>query len=310
MPSERIQTTSVTCGEPGQAAVAAGDQRDREAERGERAKQCSQARQARAAPADARRAGAVAAGSQIRSESISASALQQEVEADAGDADEDQRHVEAQEAALGAAHERRAGAHERRCVPPTSRPLTKTRSKVFCAKRPNQAAGRTTSGVDQLVEVPLLLEQRGERAKARGDRRGDRRSRDPDDVGGRDRGEPDHRSEDQAEVEQAVGGVRRPGSSRRTSARGTCRATWSCLGIATIPPTVASSASRPIATRIGSSRSAITWSGPGKPTSVSSISPLAGLVGAAGGRGGRARSARAPPGRARQGRRGRSCRKV
>ncbi len=42
---------------------------------------------------------------------------------------------------------------------------------------------------------------------------------------------------------------------------------------------VAPSASMLIATRIGIARSAIAWTGPGKPTSVSSISPLAGFVG-------------------------------
>jgi len=49
-----------------------------------------------------------------------------------------------------------------------------------------------------------------------------------------------------------------------------------------MPPTIASSASVPIAMRIGHARSATTWSGLGKPTSVSSISPLAGLVGTVG----------------------------
>ena len=51
-------------------------------------------------------------------------------------------------------------------------------------------------------------------------------------------------------------------------------------GTCTMPPSVASTASAPIATFIGSARSAMLCSGPGKPTSVSSISPLAGLKGA------------------------------
>ena len=42
---------------------------------------------------------------------------------------------------------------------------------------------------------------------------------------------------------------------------------------------IASTASAPIATFIGSARSAMWCSGPGKPTSVSSTSPVAGLVG-------------------------------
>ena len=45
------------------------------------------------------------------------------------------------------------------------------------------------------------------------------------------------------------------------------------------PPTTAATASMVIATFIGHSRSAITCSGPGKPTSVSSSSPVIGLRG-------------------------------
>ena len=43
-------------------------------------------------------------------------------------------------------------------------------------------------------------------------------------------------------------------------------------GICSAPPMVASTARRLIATFMGISRSAMKWSGPGKPTSVSSIS--------------------------------------
>ena len=50
------------------------------------------------------------------------------------------------------------------------------------------------------------------------------------------------------------------------------------FGICRKPPTIASSASTPIATFIVGSRSAMWCSGPGKPTSVSSTSPLAGFV--------------------------------
>ena len=52
-------------------------------------------------------------------------------------------------------------------MPPISVPLTTTRSNVFCAKRPNQRAGRDDERVDQLVEVPLVLEERRERREAR-----------------------------------------------------------------------------------------------------------------------------------------------
>ena len=55
--------------------------------------------------------------------------------------------------------------------------------------------------------------------------------------------------------------------------------TKSTFGICTRPAPTAPSASRPIATRIGSARSAIACTGPGKPTSVSSSSPVAGLRG-------------------------------
>ncbi len=50
-------------------------------------------------------------------------------------------------------------------------------------------------------------------------------------------------------------------------------------GICRAPPITASTASVPIAIFIGSSRSAITWAGPGKPTSVSSSSPVIGFLG-------------------------------
>ena len=49
-----------------------------------------------------------------------------------------------------------------------------------------------------------------------------------------------------------------------------------------MPTTIAPTASTPIATFIGSSRSAMWWSAPGKPTSVSSTSPFAGLRGLVG----------------------------
>ena len=57
-----------------------------------------------------------------------------------------------------------------------------------------------------------------------------------------------------------------------------CSPSFTC-GICRKPPTVASTASAPIASFIGNSRSAMWCSGPGKPTSVSSISPVIGLVG-------------------------------
>jgi hypothetical protein len=50
------------------------------------------------------------------------------------------------------------------------------------------------------------------------------------------------------------------------------------FGICTTPPTVARIASAAIAIFIGPSRSAMWWSAPGKPTSVSSTSPVAGFV--------------------------------
>ena len=104
-------------------------------------------------------------------------------------------------------------------------------------------------------------------------------------------GSAEHRAEDQAErTSSAVARARRARSSPRTSAPGTCRSHVVTFGICTTPPTVASTASVPIATFIGSARSAMWCSGPGKPTSVSSTSPLAGLVDLARGAGGRARA--------------------
>ena len=54
--------------------------------------------------------------------------------------------------------------------------------------------------------------------------------------------------------------------------------TWSTNGIWMKPPMIARTARPVIATFIEGSRSAMWWSGPGKPTSVSSTSPVAGFV--------------------------------
>src|SRR3954447_19083253 len=57
-----------------------------------------------------------AAGSQMRMERGIRSALQEEVEADAGDAEDEKRREGAQRAGLGGAHGGRAGAHDQRAA--------------------------------------------------------------------------------------------------------------------------------------------------------------------------------------------------
>ena len=70
---------------------------------------------------------------------------------------------------------------------------TKVRSKVFFANAPAAAAGRTTSSVDQLVEVPLVDEQLIQRAAARSRTRSEVPGlTDPDAVGDRDPDQAEH----------------------------------------------------------------------------------------------------------------------
>ena len=90
----------------------------------------------------------------------------QEVGAEAGEADQQQRGVVAQVARLDARAPRPSRARTSPLAPPTSAPLTNTRSNVVGAKRPSQAAGRTNSSVDRLVEVPLVDEERVQRARS------------------------------------------------------------------------------------------------------------------------------------------------
>ena len=104
--------------------------------------------------------------------------------------------------------------------------------------------------------------------------------RDPDAVGDRDAGEAEQPC--RAPGRRPAGRRCVCGSYSVESAkvgRRKSSITKSTFGICTSPAPTAPSASTPIATRIGSARSAIAWCGPGKPTSVSSTSPLAGLRG-------------------------------
>ena len=139
---------------------------------------------------------AAAAGSQIRIESIATrSALEQEVEADAGDAEHHQRGVDAQQPVLrcrARAPSRRA--RGRSCRRPAT-PLTTTRSKVFWAKRPNHAPGRTTSASISSSKYHLCSNSDVSGAKRARDRRRQRRPRDPDVVGERDAADADHGAE-------------------------------------------------------------------------------------------------------------------
>ena len=136
---------------------------------------------------------AAASGSQIRIESIGVTSSDQEVEADAGDAEQHQRGVEAQEAALERAHGGRAGAHEAGRAA-DERAVDDDALERSAAKRPNAGDGPHDERVDQLVEVPLVLEERVQRARSAADRAPRSRAADPDDVGDRDAGQADARA--------------------------------------------------------------------------------------------------------------------
>src|ERR1039458_8885927 len=102
-------------------------------------------------PATARISGG-AAGSQISSESISASALQEEVEADAGDAHQHQAGIDAQHAALRLAPPRRAGAHQPGAAADQHAVDEDALERVL-REAPEPGAGADDEHVDQLVEI-------------------------------------------------------------------------------------------------------------------------------------------------------------
>ena len=165
-------------------------------------------------------------------------------------------------------------------VPPTKTPLMITRSKVCWPKRPSHAHGPHDDEVDELVEVPLVDEEPVQEREALADALARPGLQDPDPVGDVDAGRapstvPSTRPKavsaslgSRCRLESANVGSRNFSTS--VSTHGTCSS----------PPRVASKARAPIATFIGTARSAMWCSGPGKPTSVSSISPLLGLKGA------------------------------
>ena len=129
-------------------------------------------------------------------------------------------------------------------MPPISAPLTTTRSKRVLREAPEPRRRAHDERVDQLVEVPLVLEQRRERARSARAIAGASAGRsDPDVVGERDAAEADDA---------------RRGSARARARRSEALPTsvesanvgarkWSsqnvAFGIATMPPTIASSAS-------------------------------------------------------------------
>ena len=176
------------------------------------------------------------------------------------------------------------------------------------AKRPSASAGRTTTRSISSSKYHLLTSKLCSRANAAcnlaavpGD--------DVDAVGDRDAAQPDHGPDRQADPRGVVARLRRRGASGAPVNAGARKLliTWSTPGSCRKPPITASIASRVIAIFIAGSRSAITCSGPGKPTSVSSSSPVSGVASERRReRGGHAR-ARPPPGRARRRTRGRSC---
>ena len=299
MPSWAIQTTSVTCcrpcrpassrrcsRSPARAPPSAPQRSSRSSSPGDAPPACSRAAARRSGE---QRAEQPARGGQPEQDRerwhrcrSHRSGLQQEVEADARDAEHQQRRVVAHEAALYRAHGGRAGAHDARSCRRSASRRTNTRSNVPVANAPAAATGRTTSASISSSKYHLCDEQliHGREALARcaaavaG-------LADPDAVGDRD-------------PAQRRARCRAPG--RSTAARRACAVRTACeLGEASGAGSrrsrsrlsgSARARRRPrrsraalIATFIGSARSAIAWCGPGKPTSVSSTSPLAGLVG-------------------------------
>ena len=159
-------------------------------------------------------------------------------------------------------------------VPPTIAPSTTTRSNVLRAKRPGRRGGTHDERFDQLVEVPLVHEQLVEAVQALAHDRGGARPAHPHVVGDADPEQPERRAEQEAGDEQAVvfvHGLLRGARERRLEE---LVHTKSVRGICSSPTPTAPIASSAIAIRIGHSRSAIAWCGPGKPTSVSSSSPV------------------------------------
>src|SRR3984893_340610 len=140
---------------------------------------------------------AAAAGSQMRIESISASALEEEVEADGGDAHEHQPGVDAEDAALGGAHERRARAHQPG-GPADQRPVDQEPLEGVRGEAAEPGSGADDEDVDRLVEVPLVLEQGGEGAQPPAGGRRERGLGNPHHVGDGDAPEAERRAEGQA----------------------------------------------------------------------------------------------------------------
>ena len=300
MPSVAIHTTSVTCCRPPPRFVV-GDVADRKPQRDERAEQRQRSRQAprprrrvpppvssprrRPRRADQRAEQAAGGGEpdQDREGGGIRSALQQEVEADAGR----RRARAARRSSARSRSARRARRPSRRARCRSCRrrgsSSTNTRSKVSLREAPDRAPSGARRAVDQLVEVPLVDEQRRTAARsARAIAAGvPAPARDPDAVGDRDAGERRARVPRIRPItSSAVFGVRfiqRRVRERRAQEVVDHEVDFRDLRRARRRPRRARAA--PIAMRIGHARSAIAWSGPGKPTSVSSISPLAGLVG-------------------------------
>ena len=193
----------------GCAAVEARDERDRDAERDQRAEHREPRHSSRGTNAASRPTNS---GSQIRIESVMSSA--QEVEGHAADADDHQRHVVAQEAGLAAAHDRRGGAHDAGRAAGDAA-VDDAALHVEPMKRPSALRGAHDDEVDQLVEVPLVVQEGVQRADPRLQPRARARADDPDAVGDRDAGERDQRADDQADPRGPVGRI--VGAERRSA---------------------------------------------------------------------------------------------
>ena len=197
------------------------------------------------------------------------SALDQEVEGEAGEADE-----RGGARRCGRSRSGRRGRRRRRRRPsprvPLTSPSTTKRSKTRLAKRPIASAGRTTRMSISLVEVPLVVEEgvdagRSARSACRGisgpqRRRPSRRSR----SRRREIAAPIARPNQEAPVE---GWIAASGESAKTGSRKWVTVS-STPGTWTKPANSARKASTPIAIFIGGDCSAMWWSAPGKPTSV------------------------------------------
>src|SRR6201987_3160043 len=141
-----------------------------------------------------------ASGTQRRMESVigSLGRRDQEVESHGGNPDNDGRGVVAQEPGLGAADRGRAGPDDAGGASGDAA-TDETLLQDGAAEAPQPQRRTHDEEVDQLVEVPLVVQERVHRAEAGLQHRRAARLGDVEPVGGADAGDGDERADDQAD---------------------------------------------------------------------------------------------------------------